>query len=52
MSEQTFKIAVLPGDGIGVDVTTEALRLLRELEPSMPSGKIDLMELSFGPVSS
>lgn len=48
MSEQTFKIAVLPGDGIGKDVTAEALRVLRELEPGMPGVKLELEEHSVG----
>ena len=29
---RTFDIAVLPGDGIGVDVTREAVRVLHALE--------------------
>ena len=28
----TFHIAVLPGDGIGIDVTDEAVRVLRAVE--------------------
>ncbi|MGK0188486.1 MAG: 3-isopropylmalate dehydrogenase [Verrucomicrobiales bacterium] len=34
-TSQNFNIAVLPGDGIGVDVTHEALRVLNALEPSL-----------------
>lgn len=48
MSMQTFKIVTLPGDGIGVDVTAEALRVLRELEPGMPNVKLELVEHSVG----
>ena len=29
---ETFKIALYPGDGIGVDVTREAVRVLRAAE--------------------
>ncbi len=32
---RSLNIAVLPGDGIGVDVTREALRVLKALEPSL-----------------
>lgn len=32
MPQHTFQIAVLPGDGIGVDVTREAVRVLRAVE--------------------
>src|ERR1043165_276135 len=33
----TFDIAVLPGDGIGIDVTEEAVRVLRTLEQCLGS---------------
>ena len=31
----TFHLAVLPGDGLGIDVTTEAVRVLRAVEQSL-----------------
>lgn len=34
---RTFHIAVLPGDGIGVEVTAEAVRVLRKVESTSPS---------------
>ncbi len=43
MSESTFKIAVLPGDGIGVDVTREAVRVLRKVESKI-SANFELTE--------
>ncbi|HZZ81107.1 MAG TPA: isocitrate/isopropylmalate family dehydrogenase, partial [Gemmataceae bacterium] len=46
-SKSTFSIAVLPGDGIGIDVTDEAVRVLRAAEAGFalrftthPSGAI------------
>lgn len=38
-SVRTFDIAVLPGDGIGVDVTREAVRVLQALAPSLDGVK-------------
>ena len=34
MSSGTFTVAVLPGDGIGIDVTLEAVKVLRAVERS------------------
>jgi len=34
MSPATFTVAVLPGDGIGIDVTLEAVKVLRAVERS------------------
>ena len=36
-TKTTFDIAVLPGDGIGIDVTTEAVRVLRAVEQNLGS---------------
>ncbi len=41
------RIAVLPGDGIGPDVTAEGLRILRAVEPSLDM-RFDLEEYSVG----
>jgi len=38
--KSTFHIAVLPGDGIGVDVTEEALRVLDAVEQSIGTFKL------------
>jgi 3-isopropylmalate dehydrogenase len=35
--KSSFHIAVLPGDGIGIDVTTEAVRVLRAVEQNLGS---------------
>ncbi len=35
MSTATYQIAVLPGDGIGIDVTAEAVRVLKAVERSV-----------------
>lgn len=37
MAETTFLIAVLPGDGIGVEVTAEAMRVLRKVKSMFAS---------------
>jgi 3-isopropylmalate dehydrogenase len=34
-TKSTFHIAVLPGDGIGIDVTAEAVRVLRAVEQNL-----------------
>ncbi len=43
-----FEIAVLPGDGIGVDVTREAVKVLQALEPSLDEVKFAFQEYSVG----
>lgn len=43
-----FNIAVLPGDGIGVDVTREALRVLAAIEPQLDGGKFIFQEHAVG----
>ena len=44
----TFNIAVLPGDGIGVDVIAEAVKVLRALEPKLDGVKFAFHEHSVG----
>lgn len=44
----TFQIAVLPGDGIGVDVTRAAVRVLREVESRLDGVRFDMREHSVG----
>jgi 3-isopropylmalate dehydrogenase len=41
-------IAVLPGDGIGVDVTASAIKVLKALEPSLAGVRFDFTEHSVG----
>lgn len=43
-----FHIAVLPGDGIGVDVTREAVRLLQALERQLDGVRFDFHEYAVG----
>ena len=43
-----FRIAVLPGDGIGPDVTAEALKTLRAVQTAIPEIRFDFEELSVG----
>lgn len=45
---KTFKITVLPGDGIGPDVTNEALRVLQAVEKGMSSCRFDCEEHAVG----
>ena len=45
-----FNIAVLPGDGIGVEVTLEALRVLEAIEPQLTGVKFDFHEHAVGAV--
>src|SRR5688572_17369607 len=44
----SFDIAVLPGDGIGVDVTAEAVKVLQALEPKLTGIKFVFHEYSVG----
>jgi 3-isopropylmalate dehydrogenase len=44
----TFNIAVLPGDGIGVDVTSETVKVLQALEPKLHAVKFAFHEYSVG----
>ncbi len=48
MEARTFTIAVLPGDGIGVEVTEEAIRVLRALEGRLGRVRFDLQENAAG----
>ncbi|HAV64607.1 MAG TPA: isocitrate/isopropylmalate dehydrogenase family protein [Verrucomicrobiales bacterium] len=48
MTNHTFNIAVLPGDGIGVDVTRETLRVLEALQPGLDGVKFEFHEYSVG----
>ncbi len=41
------KIAVIPGDGIGIDVTAEAVKVLREID-RLESLGLELVEYDFG----
>jgi 3-isopropylmalate dehydrogenase len=43
-----FRIAVLPGDGIGPDVTAEALKTLRAVQIAVPELRLEFEELSVG----
>ena len=43
-----FEIAVLPGDGIGVDVTREAVKVLQALETNLDGVKFAFHEYSVG----
>jgi len=45
---KTFQIAVLPGDGIGPDVTAAAVRVLRAVEKSLDGVQFELAEHSVG----
>ena len=45
---KTFKITVLPGDGIGPDVTNEALRVLQAVEQGMSSCRFECEEHAVG----
>jgi 3-isopropylmalate dehydrogenase len=43
-----FNIAILPGDGIGVDVTAEAVKVLQALEPKLDGVKFAFHQYSVG----
>ncbi len=45
--KSVYRIALLPGDGIGPDVVAEACKVLRAVEPQLPS-KLEYEELSVG----
>lgn len=45
--KSTYRIALLPGDGIGPDVVAEAVKVLRAIEPRLPA-KLEYEELSVG----
>ena len=45
---RTFRIAVYPGDGIGPEVTAQAVRVLRRVESAVPGAEFALTELPWG----
>lgn len=48
MENKTFEIAVLPGDGIGPEVTNEAVRLLQAVESRLDGISFNFTEQSVG----
>jgi 3-isopropylmalate dehydrogenase len=49
-TKPTYHIAVLPGDGIGIDVTTEAVRVLRAVEQAFDAFTLRLTTHESGAV--
>ncbi len=45
---KTHTIAVLPGDGIGPEVTEQGVRILRAMEPSLDGARFEFREYSVG----
>ncbi len=45
---RTFQIAILPGDGIGVDVVREAVRVLQAVEAKLVGLRFDLKSYNVG----
>lgn len=45
---KTYKIAVYPGDGIGPEVTVQAVRVLRAWEKTQTAWSLDLTEFPWG----
>ncbi|HWU41152.1 MAG TPA: isocitrate/isopropylmalate family dehydrogenase, partial [Candidatus Acidoferrum sp.] len=43
-----YRIAVLPGDGIGTEVMAEALKVLRQVETAFPGLRFDFKEYPTG----
>jgi 3-isopropylmalate dehydrogenase len=48
MAKSTFTIAVLPGDGIGIDVTRESVKVLRAAERAAGSFTLAMTEYACG----
>jgi 3-isopropylmalate dehydrogenase len=48
MMTTEFKIAILPGDGIGPEVMAEAVKTLRAVEEKLEATRFDLREFSVG----
>lgn len=48
MAQKTFKIVVLGGDGIGPEVTSEAVKLLMDIEPLLDNVNFDILEQPAG----
>ena len=44
---ENYRIALLPGDGIGPDVIAEAVKVLRAIEPAT-GARFEFSELSVG----
>jgi 3-isopropylmalate dehydrogenase len=49
-AKSTFHIAVLPGDGVGIDVTAEAVRVLRAVEAAVGSFTLQLTQHESGAI--
>jgi 3-isopropylmalate dehydrogenase len=47
-TNQTFRIAVLPGDGIGPEVMAEGVKVLRAVEAKLNGVRFELREFSVG----
>ncbi|MCI0637783.1 MAG: isocitrate/isopropylmalate dehydrogenase family protein [Gemmataceae bacterium] len=47
-TNQTFRIAVLPGDGIGLEVMAEGVKVLRAVEAKLNGMQFELQEFSVG----
>jgi 3-isopropylmalate dehydrogenase len=45
---KTYRIATLPGDGIGPEVTAEAVKVLQALAPSLQDVRFEFQEYSVG----
>jgi 3-isopropylmalate dehydrogenase len=50
MAKSTFEIAVLPGDGIGIDVTAEAVKVLEAIQSRTGSFRLNLKSYPCGAV--
>ncbi|KAI0375856.1 3-isopropylmalate dehydrogenase [Pilatotrama ljubarskyi] len=48
MAKKTFRVVVLPGDGIGPEVTAEAVRVLEVISAASPDIEIKLESHEFG----
>lgn len=48
MSDRCYRIVVLGGDGIGPEVVAQALRVLRQLQPSLRGVRFEFTEHSVG----
>jgi len=51
MSSKSYKIAVLPGDGIGPEVVEQALRVLKVVAASVTSVQLDIESHDFGGIA-
>ena len=48
MSTPTFKVAVLPGDGIGPEVVEQAVRVLQRMSDKSNAFKLEMASYDFG----